>query len=221
MRALFPRWANTAYRLALGALVSVPVVFLLGLMLYVRTPWATGHLQPLDQPVEFDHRHHVQDDGIECLYCHSGAEKSDFAGVPSTDVCMGCHAQIWSNSPLLEVVRRSYFSDRPLAWNRVHDLGDFTYFNHAVHVQRGLGCVLCHGRVDRMARVFKSEALTMGFCLECHRDPAAFLRQRSTELASRQGPRSLWGQPVTSLLAGFSPAPARLSRLTTCSACHR
>src|SRR5262245_11939256 len=161
MSALFPRWTNTAYRLALGALLGAGPAALVGFMVYVRTPWNTGEGEATQQPVPFDHRHHALDDRIDCIYCHSGAEVSDYAGVPTSDVCMGCHSQVWQESPLLEPVRRSYFSGTPIAWNRVHDLPDFVYFSHAVHVQRGVGCASCHGRVDEMARVYPVQSLQM------------------------------------------------------------
>src|SRR5262245_44409421 len=155
MKALFPEWTNTALRLGLIALALALFGPLFSLMFYMRSPLSTAEFEPVDQPVEFDHRHHVLDNEIDCQYCHRGAETSAYAGVPSTDVCMGCHAQVWNDSPLLEVVRRSYFSNRPIAWNRVHDLPDFVYFDHAVHVRRGLACQRCHGPVQRMARVYQ------------------------------------------------------------------
>jgi hypothetical protein len=219
MGALFPRWTNTAYRLALATLVCAPVGGLVGLMLYVRTPWNTEQFDAVDQPVMFDHRHHVLDDQIDCLYCHRGAEVSALAGVPSTEVCMGCHSQIYNESPLLETVRRSYFSGRAIPWNRVHDLPDFVYFNHAVHVQRGVGCVNCHGRVDQMARVYKVESLNMGWCLDCHSKADAFLR--ATAEAPSADHSALWGTNLAALAPESQLGPHEVNDLTTCSACHR
>ncbi len=217
MPALFPPSSNIALGVALVALVTAPAVAIAGLMVYVRTPYNTDQYVRVDQPVEFDHRHHVSDDGINCLYCHPGAEKSDFAGVPATEVCMGCHSQIFNESPLLEPVRRSFFSGAPLVWNRVNNVPDFTYFSHAVHVARGVGCVHCHGRVDRMARVDKVASLTMGFCLDCHRDPGRF---PDTDERGRELPYDpLIGRPA---LVNVGPSTAHVvTRLTTCSACHR
>src|SRR5690606_30639113 len=153
---------------------------------------------------------------IECLYCHRDAETSANAGIPATDVCMGCHAQVWNESPLLEPVRRSYFANRPIPWNRVHNLADFAYFNHAVHVQRGIGCVQCHGRVDQMARIEKVESLQMRWCLECHRHPDRYPGNAAVQAASYD---VFWGTP---------PRPAdevktvrAITSLTTCTACHR
>lgn len=217
MPALFPRWTNTALRLWLGAgalgLLSVP----LGAMIYVRTSWNTQRDEPVDQPVQFDHRHHVQDDHIDCIYCHSSAETTRYAGVPATEVCMGCHSQIWNESPLLEVVRRSYFSDKPIPYNRVHDLGDFVYFDHSVHVRGGVACVSCHGRVDGMARVYKAAPLSMTWCLECHR--------RQEQRSDVGPPRALYDPLAGELFAPSEAAsldePLAVSPLTTCSACHR
>jgi len=210
---LYPPWSNTAFRLALGALVLLGASVVIGPMLYVRTTYNTSQFVPWDQPVEFDHRHHVRDDGIECLYCHSAAERSATAGVPATAVCMGCHTQIWNQSPLLEVVRRSYFSGAPINWKRVHNLPDFVYFNHSVHIARGLACAQCHGDVGTMARVVQVQPLTMGWCLDCHRDAQHAL--------SRTGvPTDAWDASVRMFIA--TPGGDRqITSLTTCTACHR
>lgn len=230
MTALFPRWSNTAFRLALGALFCGALTGVCGFMVYVRTPWNTEQYVAVDQPVQFDHRHHAVDDRIDCIYCHSGAEVSDYAGVPSTEVCMGCHSQVWNNSPLLEPVRRSYFSGKPIPWNRVHDLPDFVYFSHAVHVQRGVGCASCHGRVDEMARVYPTQSLTMGWCLDCHQHAAEVPRSAPPRGAGASpGPESVT-LPVQPALAGTFPSdivdhtslgPKKVDAFTTCSACHR
>lgn len=227
MTALFPRWTNTAYRLALGALLGAAPVALVGFMVYVRTPWNTGEGEAVEQPVQFDHRHHVVDNRIDCIYCHSGAEVSDYAGVPTTDVCMGCHSQVWPESPLLDPVRRSYFSGTPIAWNRVHDLPDFVYFNHAVHVQRGVGCASCHGRVDEMARVYPVHGLQMGWCLDCHRHAAEVARpargagpEAFVAEASLDQP-ALVGTFPSAIASGPSLGPKTVDAFTTCSACHR
>jgi hypothetical protein len=217
MASLFPPWSTGALRLVLVLVILSVAGLIVGLMVYVRSPYNTFQFVAIDQPVEFDHRHHVRDDAIDCLYCHPGAETSAYAGVPSTDVCMGCHNQIWNNSPLLAPVRQSYFSGESIPWNRVYDLPDFVYFNHAVHTRVGIGCVECHGRVDRMARVYKVPSLSMGWCLGCHRDPAAYLRGRH---ATEELPASMWTSTVEALLPE-RPAARVVTPLTTCSACHR
>jgi hypothetical protein len=213
MAALYPRWSNTAYRLALLGLVLGAASLLVVPMIYVRTPYNTSQFVPWDQPVEFDHRHHVRDGGIECLYCHSAAERSAAAGVPATAVCMGCHAQIWNQSPQLEVVRRSYFSGEPIPWKRVHDLPDFVYFDHSVHVTRGIPCERCHGDVGRMPRVVQVQPLTMGWCLDCHRDPDAEIRRGAL-------PSDSW-QATTDMFTDGLAQHRDVTLLTTCTACHR
>jgi hypothetical protein len=232
MSALFPRWTNTAFRLGLGGLFGSAIGGLVGLWIYMRTPWNTEQGAAVDQPVMFDHRHHVIDDQIDCIYCHKNAETSDYAGVPATEVCMGCHAQIWNESPLLETVRRSYFSGKPIPWNRVHDLPDFVYFNHAVHVQGGVGCVNCHGRVDEMARVYKVQSLQMGWCLDCHQHAAEVMSAMPARAATGSSPTSelanasddqpaLWGTFPSGVVETASLGPKKRDAFTTCTACHR
>jgi hypothetical protein len=216
MQALFPVWANTVVRAALfiGATsaVGIPVWF----MVYVRTPYNNDELKPLDQPVEFDHRHHANDDGLDCRYCHSNAEKSQYAGIPPTSLCMNCHAQIWSSASLFDPVRKSYYNDTPITWQRVYRLPDFVFFNHAVHVRRGVGCRSCHGRVDQMARVYRVAPLTMGWCLDCHRHPEAHLVpvDRVTDMTYEPDrPPDIIGREIKEALHIDPP--------TTCSGCHR
>jgi hypothetical protein len=213
--ALFPPWTNTAIRLALGILaVGVPGA-LVGLMIFVRSPLYTGQLAPVPQPLQFDHRHHVADAGIDCRFCHLTVETAASAGYPPTEVCMSCHAQIWNQSPLLAPVRASYFTGAVLPWRRVHALPDFVYFNHAIHVNKGVGCVTCHGRVDQMPAVMQVAPLSMKWCLDCHRDPEPYLRprERVTDLA--------W-EPEDALAVGREVARDRdVHTRTSCTACHR
>jgi len=192
MAALFPPWANTVYRAVLAAGLVGATVVVAAPMVLARTSYVTGEDQPIEQPIEFDHRHHARDDGIDCLYCHPGAERTAHAGIPTTETCMGCHGQVWNQSPLLEPVRRSYFSGEPIRWRRVYDLPDFVYFHHGVHVQAGVACARCHGDVANMPRVYRAAPLTMTWCLDCHRDPP-----------------------------GPAHPGRRVTAITTCSACHR
>jgi hypothetical protein len=213
---LFPDWSTAVFRLVLvvgvGALVAIPA----GLWAWERTPYITGVGTPRPQPVKFDHRHHVRDDGIACTYCHSDVARSASAGMPAASLCMGCHSQIWTNSAELAPVRQAYFAGAPLSWNRVTRLPAFVYFNHSIHVTKGVGCVSCHGRVDRMAQVYAVEPFTMQFCLDCHRSPDARLRPLS-EIANME-----W-QPSGS--AAESGARLRqqldVEPPTDCTTCHR
>jgi hypothetical protein len=203
---LFPRWSDTALRVSLTLIALSALAVPVGLMIYVRTPYDQDRNDVVEQPVQFDHRHHVQDDGIECLYCHSGAERSASAGVPSTEVCMGCHSQVWNQSQLLQPLRVSFFTDRPIAWNRVHDLPDYVFFDHSVHVQAGVQCQRCHGDIETMPLVHRAKGLTMEFCLDCHRHPELNV-SGYTRMRDRARPAAGSGLVDDTLLS--------------CTACHR
>ena len=174
--ALFPRWSNTVARVTAAVALGTPLLALALLLVAARTPFVTRESVEVAQPVQFDHRHHASEQGIDCLFCHPGAERSAVAGVPTVSVCVGCHGQVWNQSPRLEPVRAAFFAGAPLRWVKVHDLPDFVYFDHSIHFAKGVGCVSCHGRVDQMAAVRQAAPLTMAWCLECHRDPAPHLR---------------------------------------------
>jgi hypothetical protein len=176
MSTLFSPKADARFRLVLAVLGLGAASTIGALMLFQRTPYGTGQQLEIAQPVQFDHRHHVKDDLIDCRYCHASVERAASAGIPPTSLCLNCHSQVWNKSPLLDVVRASWFSNRPIVWTRVHNLPDFVYFNHAIHVNKGVGCVECHGRVDRMPAIQQVAPLTMGWCLDCHRNPAPRLR---------------------------------------------
>jgi len=141
-----------------------------------RSPWVTRQGQRPDQPVPFSHKHHVEGLGLQCQYCHVSVEKSSYAGIPPTKTCMNCHSQIWTNAQLLEPVRQSWATGASLQWIKVHDLPDFVYFNHEIHVNKGIGCASCHGRVDEMPLMYEQNSLQMEWCLNCHRNPAVNLR---------------------------------------------
>lgn len=174
----------------------------------------------VEQPVPFSHRHHVDGLGIDCRFCHATVETGAHGGFPSTHVCMTCHSQIWTNAPMLAPVRQSLASKRPLVWNRVAKLPDYVYFNHAIHIARGVGCVECHGRVDRMPLLARAHPFEMRFCLACHRDPAPRLRPASD--ITRMAPLA-W---TTEAHHAFAEAAARRfrlepTRLDKCDICHR
>jgi hypothetical protein len=167
--ALFSPSANAVYRgvailVALGAITA-----LCAPMIYIRTRYAGGQNDPVEQPIEFDHRHHARDDGIDCVYCHQTVETEAFAGIPSTERCMGCHGQVWPDSPETAPLRASWMSKQPIHWKRVNALPGYVYFHHGVHVSAGIKCAECHGHVEDMPRVIRVHDLSMKFCLDCHR----------------------------------------------------
>lgn len=214
MAALFPPWTNTATRVAMIAIAAAIAVAIVAPIVYARMPYATGAGDPRLQPIPFDHRHHVRDDAIDCLYCHEDAERSPYAGVPAAERCLGCHDQIWNDSSLIAPLRISVATGQPIRWQRVHSLPDFVYFDHAIHVTRGIGCVSCHGRVDQMAAVYQVHRLSMSWCLDCHRDPTPHLRPPD------QITSMTWtaGSPADTAALADQYHPRRL---THCSTCHR
>jgi hypothetical protein len=176
MPQIFDRSSNALARMSL--VLTGLIVIALGVTLdqLQRSPWVTRQGQRPDQPVPFSHKHHVQGLGLQCQYCHTTVEKSSYAGIPPTRTCMNCHAQIWTNAQLLEPVRNSWYTGQSLVWTKVHDLPDFVYFNHEIHVNKGIGCATCHGQVDQMPLMYAQNTLQMEWCLDCHRNPAKNLR---------------------------------------------
>ncbi len=179
MPQIFDRSSNALARMSL--VLTGLIVIALGVMLdqLQRSPWVTRQGQRPDQPVPFSHEHHVQGLGLQCQYCHTTVEKSSYAGIPPTRTCMNCHAQIWTDAQLLEPVRNSWYTGESIVWTKVHDLPDFVYFNHSIHVNKGIGCESCHGRVDEMPLMYEQNTLQMEWCLNCHRNPAKNLRPTS------------------------------------------
>lgn len=179
MAQVFKPSTNVYARLSIfGALFAV-AGSLFGLAAFSRSDYMTLAHVAREQPVPFSHRHHVGELGIDCRYCHTSVESSATAGIPPTQICMNCHAQIWSDSPTLEPVRASYRSGESIAWTKVHDLPDFVYFNHGIHVAKGIGCASCHGRVDEMNLMWQESTLHMEWCLDCHRHPEPHVRPRA------------------------------------------
>ena len=219
MPQIFHPSANTLSRLTLFGMAVGPLALLIVSYLLIRSPYQTGVRVIREQPVPFSHEHHVGGLGIDCRYCHTSVETSAFAGLPPTHTCMTCHSQIWSTSPMLEPVRTSLAMKQPIVWTRVHNLPDFAYFNHAIHIQKGIGCVSCHGRVDKMPIMWKEEPLTMEWCLECHRHPERHLREK------REVFNMEWAPPVREQLEIGRDLIERehieVDRLTNCSVCHR
>ncbi|HEY1731775.1 MAG TPA: cytochrome c3 family protein [Terriglobales bacterium] len=178
MAQIFHRSANTIARASIIAVVVVVSVVLWAALEMQRSPYATYQDVAQAQPVPFSHQHHVAGDGIDCRYCHTSVENSSFAGIPPTKTCMNCHSQIWTNAPMLEPVRESYRTGKSLEWTRVNYLPDYVYFNHSIHVNKGVGCASCHGQVDKMPLMLEANSLRMEWCLNCHRAPEKFLRPR-------------------------------------------
>ena len=179
MPQIFDRSSNALARMSL--ILSGLIIISLGLTLDAlqRSPWVTRQGQRADQPVPFSHKHHVEGLGLQCQYCHTTVEKSSYAGIPPTKTCMNCHAQIWTDAQLLEPVRQSWATGQSIEWTRVHDLPDYVFFNHEIHVNKGIGCSSCHGRVDEMPIMYMQNSLQMEWCLNCHRNPEKNLRPTS------------------------------------------
>src|SRR5438876_7694178 len=178
MAQLFPKSANVHARVSILGVVLLVCGAGWATSTIYWSPYATEVDVPLQQPIPFSHKHHVTDDGIDCRYCHTSVETSSFAGLPATEICMSCHSQIWANAAILEPVRASFRSGESLEWTRVHDLPDFVYFNHSIHIAKGIGCSSCHGRVDQMPLMYKENTPYMKWCIECHRNPEKNVRQR-------------------------------------------
>jgi hypothetical protein len=183
------------------------------------SPYTTYVDIPFQQPVPFSHKHHVTDDGIDCRYCHTSVETSSFAGIPSTEICMSCHSRIWNDSPALEPVRLSLANNTSLQWNRVNDLPDYVYFDHSIHVAKGIGCSTCHGRVDQMPLTRKTETLYMRWCLECHRAPQRFIRPRDRIYDMSWQPSQVNQAERKQLVQLYQVDTS--GHLTNCGTCHR
>jgi hypothetical protein len=215
----FHRSANAIAKVSIAALVSlVALLGWAGLELFESSPM-TREGEVHQQPVPFSHEHHVAGLGIDCRYCHTAVEKSSFAGLPPTATCMNCHRQIWTNADLLAPVRDSYATNSPLRWTRVHNLPGFVYFNHSIHIAKGMGCVTCHGNVDQMPLMYQNASLLMEWCLDCHRNPAKNVRPRAEVFNMH------WQPPAPAANAEALRAKLvkeyQLQSLTSCSTCHR
>lgn len=217
MPQLFPPVADTFVKVAIVAVAAAAVVFFPLRSLVIRSPYITGIGRYQQQPFQFSHLHHVGEVGIDCRYCHTSVEKSGFAGIPSTNICMQCHSQILKDSAMLEPVRESLARHTPLSWIRVHTLPDYVFFNHSIHLAKGIGCESCHGRVDQMPSITKHLSLTMRDCLDCHRNPEQHVRPKE-ELFSfgREEPNR--GDVGVTLAREYKIGERNL---TDCMVCHR
>jgi hypothetical protein len=218
MAQIYHRSTNTIAKVSIFGGVFFLAVLSWIYSTLLRSSYVTGQDVVKNQPVPFSHEHHVAQLGIDCRYCHTSVEQSSFAGIPPTATCMNCHRQIWTNAELLAPVRESYAKGTPLRWARVHDLPDFVYFNHSIHVAKGIGCVTCHGRVDRMPLMFQHASLQMEWCIDCHRDPAKYVRPKDQvfNLSYVPPPDPGFGARLVKEYAIQSPRT-----LTSCSTCHR
>ncbi len=218
MAQIFRRSSNTLAKFSIvgGALLAGGLLTLV--MVIARSPWVNDIGAIKEQVVPFSHKHHVSGLGIDCRYCHISVEQTAFAGIPAVKTCMTCHSQIWTEAPILEPIRESWRTDKAIQWVRIHDLPDFVYFNHSIHVKKGVGCATCHGRVDQMPLMWKVNSLDMQWCLECHRQPERFIRPREQVF------RMDWEPPSDQLAQGAALVKEyhiNKSKMTDCSICHR
>jgi hypothetical protein len=232
MPQVFHRSFNAIGRVVVFGLPLTLAGLGIGAAAFFRSGYATGADTAYEQPVPFSHQHHVSQLGIDCRYCHTSVETSAFAGIPPTKTCMNCHQQMWVGADLLAPVRESYRTDQSIPWQRIHNLPDFVYFNHSIHISKGVGCVSCHGHIDKMPLVFQTKTLLMEWCLDCHRHPEKALRPREhvfdmTWTVDKGGkdPKTGADYPTNqaelgALLKDKYHVRDALS-LTSCSMCHR
>ena len=229
---IFHRSTNTISRATIYGAIFVVAALLWAMDEVQRSPYVTYAGVARPQPVPFSHQHHVAGLGIDCRYCHTSVETSSFAGIPPTKTCMNCHSQIWTNAPLLEPVRESFRSGKSLVWTRVNDLPDFVYFDHSIHINKGVGCNTCHGPVDRMPLMYNYASLQMEWCLNCHRASEQYLRPRDQvfnmryEQPTSAKPVVVDGKAYTDQLALGQALHAKykvrtVADITSCSTCHR
>jgi hypothetical protein len=216
MPQIFHRSTNTFSKLSIFGAVFILAALAAVVAAINRSSYVTQAGVSREQPVPFSHQHHVGGIGIDCRYCHTSVENAAFANIPPTKTCMNCHSQIWASSPALEPVRESFRSEKSIQWTRVHDLPDFAYFDHSIHVNKGVGCSTCHGRVDRMPLVWQEKSLQMEWCLDCHRHPERYVRPReevfNMEYQSPADQTALGSRLVEQY---------KIQSLTSCSTCHR
>ena len=219
MSQIFHRHANIYSRLSMIA-VAVVAITVGGVVAMLNVSgYNTNQDVFVEQPIQFSHLHHVGGMGIDCRYCHTSVEESAFANIPPTKTCMNCHSQIWNTAPILEPVRASLRDNKPLHWTRVHDLPDFVYFNHSIHVKKGIGCATCHGPVDKMPLIYQQATLQMSWCLACHRDPARYIRPREQVFNMSWQPPADDPDMGARLVRQYKIAS--VEQLTSCSTCHR
>jgi hypothetical protein len=246
MAQIFHRSANSLARMSIlgGLFILVTVGAMLAEL--QRSPYVTRQREARVQNPPFSHKHHVGGMGLDCRYCHTSVENSNFAGIPPTKTCMNCHAQIWTTQPMTEPVRESWRSGKSLVWERVHDLPDFVYFDHSIHINKGVGCQSCHGQVNEMPFMYMEHSLQMEWCLSCHRQPENYLRPKSVWVDGKEQENVIFSMkytppnaqnPVTVKLASGMKTFTnqiemgnalkdeyklrRVEDITSCNTCHR
>jgi hypothetical protein len=217
MSAIFPKWTNRLPGMVIVGVILAGSALVAGAWYYLTPKYSRVGYQPV-QPVAFSHATHAGQLGIDCRYCHNQVEKSWHSNIPSSSTCMNCHNQVLKDDPRLALVRDSAQSGQPIPWIQIHRVPDYVYFNHSVHVDRGISCVECHGRVDQMEEVYHFQPLSMTFCLDCHRDPAAKLRPLDKVTDLKWQPESPQKQREFGQKA---IAQWHVESLQNCSACHR
>jgi hypothetical protein len=215
---IFRPFADTVARVALVSILVVPFLVIAVAYRLMQSSYTTNQNITLAQPVPFSHKHHVTGLGVDCRYCHSAVERSATAGVPPTHTCMTCHSQLYTQAKMLEPIRRSLAENKPVAWNKVNRLPDYVYFDHSIHIAKGVGCTTCHGPVGDMPLMRAGAPLTMGWCLDCHRDPAPHLRSPSAIFDVQWTPPENQVEQGKVLLAHYH---IDNPHLTDCTVCHR
>ena len=219
MAQLFPRFTNALAVWVITLTIVTLIAFSIFAFLYSRSDWITEAANFVTtQPVPFSHKHHVNGLGLDCRYCHTSVETGSFAGMPPSGTCITCHAQIWKDSPMLEPVRQSVLTNTPLRWTRVNNVAQFVYFAHDIHIAKGVGCFVCHGRIDLMPLTAKTVSMQMVWCLDCHRDPGPRLRPRNEVFNMEWQPPGNAREKGELLIREYH---INRSILTNCSTCHR
>lgn len=219
MAQLFHRGANNIAKATMVLAIILGGVAFYAYTQLARSSYLTNRGLERQQPVQFSHKHHVGDDGIDCRYCHTSVETAASAGIPPTQTCMNCHNQLYADQEYLEPIRASYRDNKPIKWERVHDLPGYAYFNHSIHVAKGVGCSTCHGEIDNMPSVYQENTLQMEWCLSCHRNPEQYIRPKEEIYNMQWKDSNLTADERQKLKADYKIRSKEL--LVSCSTCHR